>query len=280
LSLAVETPVRLENEIGLPVRVDLRRPQGTGPFPVVVILPGFKGFKDWGMFPPTARRLAERGIATACLNTSMNGVREGEAFEDLEGFAHNTPGREVKDVERVIASLRSGELGAAFDARRLGLLGHSRGGGVALLTAARDAQIRAVVTWASIASFLRYTPRAIAEWRSAGRLDVPNLRTGQILWLDRSVLEDLESHRLEYDLERACGETRAPCLFVHGERDEAVDPEDARRLYGWCRAREKELLLVPGAGHTFGAVHPWAGPPPAWEHVATATENWFGKWLA
>jgi dienelactone hydrolase len=280
MNAVLETTVELQNELGLPVRVDLRRPEGGSPVPVVVILPGFKGFKDWGMFPPTARRLAEGGFATACVNTSRNGVRQGDVFDDLEGFAKNTPGREREDVELVIARLRAGGFLPGLDARRMGILGHSRGGGVALLVAARDPQIRAVVTWASIATFFRHTERALHEWRTTGRLEVPNMRTGQILWMDRSVLEDLETHRQDYDLERACGTVRAPCLFVHGERDESVDSGDARRLLAWCGAREKEIRIVPAAGHTFGAVHPWAGPTPAWQTALTASEAWFAKWLA
>ncbi len=280
MNSALESTIELRNELDLPVRVDLRRPEGGSPVPIVVILPGFKGFKDWGMFPPTARRLAERGFATACVNTSRNGVREGDVFDDLEGFAKNTPGRETSDVELVIARLREGEIMPGLDARRMGILGHSRGGAVALLVAARDPQLRTVVTWASIATFFRHTERAVQEWRTTGRLEVPNMRTGQILWLDRSVLEDLETHRHEYDLERACRAIRAPCLFVHGERDESVDPGDARRLEAWCGAREKETRIVPGAGHTFGTVHPWAGATPAWETALAATEAWFAKWLA
>jgi dienelactone hydrolase len=280
VSAVLEAEARLVNEIGLPLRVDVRRPEREARAPVVIILPGFKGFKDWGMFPPTGRLLAERGLASVCVNTSRNGVRSADQFDDLEGFARNTPGRERGDVEIVIEAVRAGELGAELDGSRIAILGHSRGGGVALLVAARDPSVRAVVTWASIATFYRYTERAWSEWRSKGRLDVPNQRTGQMLWLDREVLEDLDGRREEYDLERAARCIRVPCLFVHGEQDEAVDVEDARRLFAWCGAREKEILLVPGTGHTFGAVHPWAGPSAAWELVIDATAAWLRRALS
>lgn len=270
--------IGLENEIGLPVRADLRLPEGDAPCPLVVVMPGFKGFKDWGMFPPTALRFAEAGLATLVVNTSRCGVGEGEdrdRFVDEEGFAKNTPGRERDDLELVVATTRTGVIHSRLDADRIGLLGHSRGGGVVLLAAARDPRIRAVVTWASIAAFLRYSDRAIDEWRRTGKLDIPNSRTGQILRLDRSVLEDFEAHRDAYDILAACRNIKAPCLFLHGAQDEAVDAADADRLLEACGSSDKKREILEGAGHTFGAAHPWAGPTPAWERVVKASETWF-----
>jgi dienelactone hydrolase len=276
----VERAIVLENDEGLPVRADVRAPQGEGTFPVVVVLHGFKGFKDWGMFPPTARRLAERGIATVTMNSSRNGVGERlEEFTELSSFARNTPGREVEDVRLVVDAVAEGRVDGALDAARLGLLGHSRGGGVVILAASRDPRVRAVVTWASIASFDRWTDRAKQEWRARGRIDVPNARTGQILWLDREVLEDLEAHADEYSVRAAARRLEAPLLAVHGEQDEAVDPAEATRLHEWAASREKSVLLIPRTGHTFGAAHPWAGPTPAWERAVDASAEWFARFL-
>jgi dienelactone hydrolase len=277
---AVDTLVEIENEIGLSVRADLRIPEGKGSFASIVIVPGFKGFKDWGMFPPTALRWTGLGFATIAINTSRNGLGDSRAeFVDLEGFAKNTPDREKRDVELILDRLRKGDLDPRLDPDRVGILGHSRGGGIAILVAADDPSIRCLVTWGSIASFLRYSERAIAEWRKTGRLDVPNVRTGQILWLDRGVLDDFESNKQAYDLQRACKKISAPALFVHGERDESVDPEDSRRLYEWCASPEKSLEIIPKSGHTFGAVHPWSGPTSAWDAACQRSEEWLRRWL-
>jgi len=277
----VQSAFRLRNELGLPIRCDLRVPAGKGPFPTVVLLHGFKGFKDWGMFPPTAEALAARGLAVVSMNSSMNGVGEDLLeFHELEKFARNTPRREAADVACVIDAVTAGEVDGALDASRLGLLGHSRGGGVVLLVGARDPRVKCVVTWAAVDSFHRWTERAVAEWKERGRLDVPNLRTGQILWLDREVLDDMEASRDEYDLEAAAGRLRAPFLAACGEQDEAVSPESSQRLVAWAASKEKRLLRIPNTGHTFGSVHPWAGPTPGWERVVAETGDWFLRWLA
>lgn len=49
-----------------------------------------------------------------------------------------------------------------------------------------------------------------------------------------------------------------PVLFVHGGADTFVPPEMTERNYAACRA-EKQLLLVPGAGHGMGFVADGAG---------------------
>jgi pimeloyl-ACP methyl ester carboxylesterase len=173
------------------------------------------------------------------LNSSRNGVGEiPTEFTELESFARNTPRREAKDVALVLDAIRRGEVDDSLDGARTGLLGHSRGGGIVLLVASRDPGVRAVVTWAAIASFDRWTARAKTEWRARGRIDVPNARTGQILWLEREVLDDLEASRAEYDLEAACRALRAPLLVVQGKRDDVVDPDEAERLVAWAGSRE------------------------------------------
>ncbi len=54
---------------------------GGEPAPGVLIVHGFKGFKDWGMFPLMAERLAEAGFAACRFNLSGSGIGEdGETF--------------------------------------------------------------------------------------------------------------------------------------------------------------------------------------------------------
>ena len=41
-----------------------------------------------------------------------------------------------------------------------------------------------------------------------------------------------------------------------------------------------DLFLVDGAGHTFGARHPWAGSNPALEQVVSRTVDWCARHVA
>ena len=50
------------------------------PGPAVVVLHGFKGFKDWGMFPVFSERLARAGVTAVTPNLSGSGVDDPDAY--------------------------------------------------------------------------------------------------------------------------------------------------------------------------------------------------------
>jgi pimeloyl-ACP methyl ester carboxylesterase len=253
-------------------------PDLPGERPAVVICHGFKGFMEWGFFPHLASLLAERGFVAVRFNLSGAGMRPGdELVTDLAAFRENTYSRELADLLAVLASLGETIAPGRVDRRRLGLFGHSRGGGDALLAAAGSPwreRVRALVTWAAIADVDRFTPEQKEEWRRAGELPVVNARTGQRLALGVGLLDDVERRRAELDLLAAAASRTAPWLIVHGEEDESVPVAEAQRLAARAGG-EKELLILLGANHTFGVRHPFAGPTPQLIQALNATQRWF-----
>jgi len=93
------------------------------------------------------------------------------------------------------------------------------------------------------------------------------------------VLEELEASGAEYDVVAAASRLRVPYLTIHGELDEAVAAQEARRLGDAAGSAEKRISIVSRAGHTFGAAHPWAGPTAAWEQAVGETADWFVRHL-
>ena len=221
--------------------------------PVVLILHGFKGFMDWGFFPLLAQGLAESGFAAVRFNASGSGVgADGVDFSDLSAFEQDTFSRQLEDVARVQEHCLSGALGS-LDPSRMGMVGHSRGGGVALLHCARF-PVRALVTWAAIDSVMRLEEAAVARWRRDGYLDIPNARTGQIMRMGRAMLEDVEQNAEDLHIVNAAKKVEAQTLLLHGSADDVVEPGAAERILAVMRQAECEIR--PGAGHTFGATHP------------------------
>jgi uncharacterized protein len=253
-------------------------PDLPGERPAVVICHGFKGFMEWGFFPYVAALLAGRGFAAVRFNLSGAGMLPGdELVTDPGAFRENTYSRELADLLAVLAALGETIAPGRVDRRRIGLFGHSRGGGAALLAAAHSSwreRIRALVTWAAIADVDRFTPQQKADWRRAGELPVVNARTGQRLALGVGLLDDVEERRGELDLLAASAARGAPWLIVHGADDESVPVAEAHRLAAHA-AGEKELLIVPAADHTFGVRHPFAGPTPQLIQALNATQRWF-----
>ena len=262
-----------------PLLIDVRGGGRTSPRPAVVVIHGFKGFKDWGMFPPAADRLAQAGFTVVTFNLSGSGVDAQGEFAFADPFGRNTYSLELDDIDRVLAALERGELGTAAPSS-VGLLGHSRGGGGAILHAAGDPRIRALVTWSAIATVDRWPAATRESWRQRGMIDIVNARTGQVLPLYTDLLDDLEQNGGgSLDIEAAAARMAAPWLIVHGTDDETVSFADAERLRAASAAPVTELLAVEGAGHTFGTVHPWAGMPAEFDQVVRASTTWFARHL-
>ncbi len=257
-------------------------PDHPGPRPAVVDCHGFKGFMEWGFHPYLADLLSARGFIVVRFNFTSAGMRPGdELVTDEEAFAHGTFGEDADEIQAVLSALASGELTDTVDADRLALLGHSRGGGTALLTAAcrewRD-RVKALVTWAAVGTFDRVGEKEKAMWRQLGALPVVNGRTGQHLRLDASLLDDGDARRDDYDLEAAAARRTAPWLLLHGDSDETVPVAEAHGLAA-AAGGEHELHIVSGGSHTFGAQHPLAGPTPQLVEVMNATQLWLRRHL-
>ncbi|MEE8143425.1 MAG: alpha/beta fold hydrolase [Planctomycetota bacterium] len=250
------------------------------PAPVVIFCHGFKGFKDWGGWPWFTRSLAERGFVVNRLNFSLAGVGESlDCHDEPEKFARNTFGAELDDLhfllKRVDAwGVPSGALGSG-----LGLVGHSRGGMVSLLFAAEEPRVDTAVTLAAPGHSDRFPPDQKQLWRQQGYLEMLNARTGQVLRMDVSILDDYEAHRDRYDVERALSKRSVPTLVIHGEEDESVGINEASFIYGALQIEAKELVKIPDTGHTFGTVHPFAGPTPAVEEGLHRTARWLQEHL-
>lgn len=265
----IQRSFRLTPRPGDEIRGEVRLPSGPPPATAVVVMHGFKGFKDWGFFPHLCRSLAAAGHAAVSFNASRNGIGEDpEAFTELERFGTNTYSLELDDLLRV---LRETADGALLDAppERLGLVGHSRGGGQAVLAAGEERRVDSLVTWAAVARFDRWDPATLERWRRDGRIWVRNARTGQEMPLDRTLLDDFEAHRDRLDVEASARRLRIPWMVVHGTDDETVPFAEAETLAAACPTARLEA--VEGTGHTFGVGHPSTGSSPALDHAVEGT---------
>ncbi|NNF12474.1 MAG: alpha/beta hydrolase [Gemmatimonadetes bacterium] len=268
----------LAQDAGEELRGEVRWPEGSSPDSAVVVVHGFKGFKDWGFFPHACQTLSEAGHAVVSFNFSHNGIGDDpEAFTELERFAGNTLSRELDEVGRVVSAVVAGELPGVDSGVKIGVLGHSRGGGQAVLATAEHEEVAALVTWSAVADFDRWGDDVKREWRTSGRIHVANARTGQQMPLDVTLLEDFERNTDRLDIGAAARAVEVPWLVVHGTDDGTVDPEEGRRLA--TLAGDGRLLLVAGAGHTFEARHPFVGSTPQLDQALAATREHFDRHL-
>lgn len=278
-------PFTLTTDQGQTLYCDARFPQpGHGdapqPLPVIIFAHGFKGFKDWGSFPTVCTLLAAEGFYAISFNFSHNGIAgHSQQFTQLDKFRQNTFSLEVDELAQVVRAVEQGRVPQPENAGSgcICLTGHSRGGGIALLAASRTPGVKAVATWASVADFNRYTDAQKARWRAQGVFETKNMRTGQIMQLGLDLLNDIEDNAPALNIEAAAAALKRPLLILHGDQDMAIKPEDAHRLYQAADPAQTTLCIIPATGHTFGAVHPFAGMTPALEQVIGLTADFFRK---
>lgn len=259
-----EIPFSVENARGDAVDCDLRFVEDGESKPVIVFCHGFKGFKDWGPFPEWGRRLSQAGLVSVHMNFSYNGVHRDRPteFTELEKFAENTFTRELDDLQAVLDAIEDGTLpDGPIDPERIGLMGHSRGGGTVILQAERDDRVGALATWSSVSTFVdRFTDEQVYDWERQGYTEIVNSRTGQVMRLNKELYDDTRAHADELDVQGAAEQIDVPWLVVHARDDESVDFEAAEVLAG---ATDTAELMEAEGGHTFGGAHPFEGPVPA-----------------
>lgn len=266
----------------LSVPCTLRLPRQKSSGRLVIIAPGFLGFKDWGFFPFLAERLCRAGFATLAFNHALCGVRDNPLeISDAQAFSKNSTSQELKDWDLVLDAVLLGRLPHANKTRLngFGIVGHSRGGSYGILMARRVPQIQSVVAWGAIQTFQRYDAETQRQWRAAGTWEVAQDRSGKKLSLGLQALDALERNRDRLDVLRAIRSVNVPVLFVHGRDDKRVKLAEAQALWKCGNPYFSRLHIVESAGHTFRTQHPLDKPSQPLLEAVEETVRWFQRTL-
>lgn len=268
----------------LPIYYDLYYPdnQEEQKLPLIIFLHGFKGFKGWGAFPDGCAELSTAGFAVVAMNFSFNGVGESMTeFDQLDLFARETLTQDLNDVGSVIDALHEGKISAnniSLDTDNIGILGHSRGGHTAVAAAAEYDEIECLVTWSAVADYNeRWSDDMIADWKEKGVTEIKNGRTGQMMPVKKVVFDDALKNADRLMAATRAKELDIPSLFIHSKGDETVPFSEAEKLYQSCGSEEKDIMLIPDSGHTFGTAHPFEDDsfPDPFRQVVDKTAKWF-----
>lgn len=242
---------------------------------MVLFIHGYKGFKDWGCWHLVERYFAEQGFGFCKYNVSHNGIGldDPETFSDLDGFRFNNYSKELEDQQRAMdwVDMHTKRTNDFF------VIGHSRGGGIALLNHALP-QVKAIATWAAISDIGSRFPRGdqFDAWKESGVWTVKNGRTKQDMPHDFSQYLDYEHNQQRLDIAAAASLIRVPVIHIHGEVDTSVQLEEGKKLASWTNT---ELHIVSNAQHTFNASHPWKSTkmPEELLKVCKLTMNFFSQ---
>jgi 2,6-dihydroxypseudooxynicotine hydrolase len=226
----------------------LRLPEGEGPKPVVVLLPGLDSTKE--ELRSTEDTFLERGLATF----AVDGPGQGEAEYDLAIRGDWAPVGEA-----ILATL---EQLPEVDASRLAIWGVSLGGYYApRVAAALGDRVRACVALAG--------PYNFGEcWDQLPELTRETFRVRSRAGSD----DEARQIALTLSLEGVAEKITAPLLIVFGRLDRLIPWPHAERLRD-TTGGEVELLMLEDGNHGCANVAPWHRPYTADWLAARLTET-------
>ena len=179
---------------------------------------------------------------------------DGDRITEFKKFEHNTFSKELDNLRVVVDAVWSGQVGGGIVARsKIIMLGHSRGGGIALLHASVDARVKGLITWSTIDTFDCWTQHQKEKWKSSGYLPLAKDSTISPLRLGIDLLNDLESNREKLDLKTAASRIQIPWLLLHGKTDVTVPPHESENLFAAANKSLADLILLDHVGHLYNA---------------------------
>lgn len=194
---------------------------------IVVLGHGVTGNKDRPFIIALAEDLAKDGLHVLRFSFSGNGASGG-------CFVESNISKEVEDLGSVLDNIPN---------YRIGYVGHSMGGAVGVLRAARDPRIKFLVSLAGMVN-----TKAFAE-REFG-----SVKPGEgFMWddtncpLSQAYMDDM---RKINTVVNEAPKIKVPWLLVHGSEDDVVPIADSREIYAKANP-PKEFAELPGANHVF-----------------------------
>lgn len=224
---------------GLNINGFMDVPNGAGPFPVIILLHGYiepARYNTLDYSTTYADSLAQAGYLV--LHPNLRGYTPSD-----DGPNRFRVGYAV-DVLNLIALLKDqagkpGPLELA-DACRLGLWGHSMGGGVAIRVMVVSPDVDAVVLYGSMSADDLLNYQRLNTFFSNGEWGAEELQASPQDFLRVSPVNFLP-------------DVGAAVSIHHGSADLAVPPEWSDNLCSWLQdlGKEVECFSYPGQPHTF-----------------------------
>ncbi|MBU3699378.1 MAG: alpha/beta hydrolase [Candidatus Kapabacteria bacterium] len=265
--MIVESVVSVPNRHARALHTTVTIPTSAdGQWPLVVILHGHKGFRNYGFLPWIAQGVAASDMIAIRMCFSLNGMDNTSwLVQRPDDFASNTLTCEVDDVHDLLQQIQTHDEFSALRAcwnGRLAIVGHSRGGGIAQVagreiveSGSEFAKWLTVIGLNSVGNWTRWTPRQAAAWRQAGHVEVNNQRTGQTVRIDSSFLDDVENNEARLSLTAAVQRLDRQMLFIHAAQDLTVPIAEVQTLASHAPGGAN-LVVIDNTTHTFGMTHP------------------------
>lgn len=220
---------------------------------LIIFIHGYMGYKDWGAWSLMESFFVDQHFGFVKYNVSHNGgtVDNPIDFPDLDAFSRNNYLKEVQDFEALLETVKV----RVPDSTPIYLIGHSRGGGIALLQS-QNKNVSKIATLAAISSIATRFPQGeeLEKWKEHGVWYRTNGRTKQEMPHIYEQYTNFIEHQDRLSIEHYVKNAHAQLLIIHGEEDLSVKISEGEQLAQWTT---DQLIRIAGEQHTFGASQPW-----------------------
>lgn len=229
-------PVKIPNSKGQNIAAFIHRPTAKTE-KLAILCPGYLDTKDYTHLTVLAGDLAERGYTAVRFDPTGTWESEGDISEYLTS-------QYLKDIESVLEYMLAE---GVYTYVLLG--GHSRGGQVSILYAARDPRISEVL--GIMPSHAPVEGRRREDWEKAGvsnsSRDIPDNTE------ERKSFSVPFQHVLDRDQFNALGDIqkiKVPIVLIAAEFDVSVPPEHVKELFEHAH-EPKKLIYLEGMDHEY-----------------------------
>ncbi len=228
--------VKIPNSKGQSIAAGIERPKAKTD-KLAILCPGFLDTKDYTHLVELAKTLAALGYTAVRFDPTGTWESEGDISE-------YTTSQYLSDIRSVLEyMLRDGKY------KHILLGGHSRGGMVSILYAARDPRVSTVLGIMPSSPYT-FTGKRREDWEKTGWnisvRDVPDTADIREFRVPFSHVTDREQYNVFEDVKKV----HVPLILVTGTLDTLVLPEHVKMIFD--KANEpKKFISIDGIGHDY-----------------------------
>ncbi|RRD95922.1 alpha/beta fold hydrolase [Clostridiales bacterium COT073_COT-073] len=239
-------------------------PEGAGLFPAVVMLHGTGSDKNevGGGYAMLASAFAKAGIASIRIDF----IGSGDSTGDYKNYNFTTAVADANAACDYLAKMPE------INRDKIGIMGWSQGGTIALLAAGQNPAFQSALTWAGEPDLSDMLPKEAYETAQKDGFYTMEFEWRTALNVGLQWFKEVE----KTDVLKVFANSKAPVLAINGTDDTAVAPEKAGQIKAASTHPQSKALLLEKADHTF---HILADDKSTIEGLIKTTVDWFGETL-
>jgi esterase/lipase len=233
--------IKIVNSKGLKLAAEIYKPTISGKLPCIFLFHGFTGYKEENNLVDLADQLSRMGFVTIRFTTSGFGDSEGSLDHD---YLFSNYRQDAESVFAYISRLKY------VDHTKIGVIGHSMGGKLAVLFCANHPEIHTLCIVSAPVTFFSVSLGTTKDiWHARGYYEKISGRDGKRIRIPYAYADDADKD-IHNVLEAATKIRNTRALVLAGKADTTVRWEDTKKIYDALNS-PKEFNVYESVDHDY-----------------------------